>query len=106
MARWSTSRRTALVFAVAIAFGSVFVATCTLALGNPMPQQIDTAVVGNTSAQPGIVNSVQRVADGSLTLHDYPSRRAALHAIDLQRVYAALDLTRSRCPARGHAERG
>ena len=40
--------------------------------------------------------SVQRVADGSFTLHDYPSRRAALYAIDLQRVYAALDLTRSR----------
>ena len=62
-----------------------------LALGDPMPHQIDTAVVGNTSAQPGIVASVQRVANGSLTLHDYPSRRAALYAIDLQRVYTALD---------------
>ena len=58
MSRWSTSRRTALVFAVAIALGSLFVATCTLALGNPMPHQIDTAVVGNTRAQPEIVNSV------------------------------------------------
>jgi hypothetical protein len=53
-------------------------------------------VIGNTSGQPGILASVQRVADGSFTLHDYPSRRAALYAIDLQRVYAALDLTRSR----------
>ena len=42
MSRWSTSRRTALVFAVAIALGSLFVATCTLALANPMPHQIDT----------------------------------------------------------------
>jgi hypothetical protein len=43
------------------------------------------------------VNSVERVADGSLSLHDYPFSPAALDAIALQRVYAALDLTRSRC---------
>ena len=51
--------------------------------------------MGNTRPQPGIVNSVERVADGSLSLHDYRSHRAALDAIALQRVYAALDLTRS-----------
>ena len=42
------------------------------------------------------MNSVERVADGSLSLHDYPFSPAALDAIALQRVYAALDLTRSR----------
>lgn len=42
------------------------------------------------------MNSLERVADGSLSLHDYAFSPAALDAIALQRVYAALDLTRSR----------
>jgi hypothetical protein len=37
MSRRSTSSRTALVIAVAIALGSLFVATYALALGDPMP---------------------------------------------------------------------
>ena len=42
------------------------------------------------------MDSGERVADDSLSLHDYPFSPAALDAIALQRVYAALDLTRSR----------
>jgi hypothetical protein len=42
------------------------------------------------------VNSLERVADGSLSRHDYAFSPAALDAIALQRVSAALDLTRSR----------
>jgi hypothetical protein len=42
------------------------------------------------------VSSVERVADGSLSLHDYAFSPAALDAITLQRVSAALDLIRSR----------
>jgi hypothetical protein len=52
MSPWSTSRRTALVFAVAIALGSLFVATCTLALANPMPHQIDTGCARSSGCSP------------------------------------------------------
>ena len=52
MSRWSTSRRTALVFAGAIALGSRFVATCTLALALPMPHQIDTGCARSSRLKP------------------------------------------------------
>ena len=39
---------------------------------------------------------MQRVAEGSLAFRPYSSTAAALHAIDLQQVYAALDLTPAR----------
>jgi hypothetical protein len=39
---------------------------------------------------------LQRVADGSLVFHRYASVPVALHAIDEQHVYAALDLTATR----------
>ena len=39
---------------------------------------------------------MERVARGELALSPYPSTAAALRAVDLQQVYAALDLTSSR----------
>jgi hypothetical protein len=61
-----------------------------------MPHQIDTAVVGKATAQAGIVSSVQRVVDEQPHPRRLPVSPGGLYAIDLQRVYAALDLTRSR----------
>lgn len=40
--------------------------------------------------------AVDRVARGELALSPYPSTAAALRAVDLQQVYAALDLASSR----------
>jgi hypothetical protein len=61
-----------------------------------MPRSIDAALVGNGAAHPQIVADVLRVAGRSLIFRDYRSRPAAFHAIDLQQVYAALDLTTPR----------
>ena len=73
--------------------GSLFLTSYTLALGDPTPRAIDTALIGSPKANTRTVEAVQGVADGSLNFTRYPSAAAARHAIDLQEVYAGLDLT-------------
>jgi hypothetical protein len=94
--RWSPIERAAVIAALAIVMGSLFLATYTLALGDPVPRHIDAALVGDPAADQATVDAVQRVARGSLTFRRYASVPAALHAIDRQQVYAALDLTAER----------
>ena len=75
---------------------SLFLTTYTLALGDPMPHRIDAALVGDPAQHARTVGAVQQVADASLSFQQYGSVQAARHAIDVQRVYAALDLTSAR----------
>jgi hypothetical protein len=82
-----------LIAALTIAMGSLFLTTYTLALGDPVPRGIDAALVGDPAPQARSVAAVEQVAEGSLDFRQYGSLAAARHAIDLQRVYAALDLT-------------
>jgi hypothetical protein len=86
-------RRAVVIAFLAIVMGSLFVASYSLALGDPVPRHIDAALVGDPAAQSSTVDSAQRVAEGGLVFHDYPTIPAALHAMDEQDVYAALDLT-------------
>jgi hypothetical protein len=81
------------VCALAIAVGSLFLTTYTVALGDPVPHRIDAAVVGDPRAHASVVEAVDHAAGGELDFHPYPSVHAALRAIDAQQVYAALDLT-------------
>ena len=84
------------ISALAILMGALFVTTYSLALGDPVPHQIDAAVIGDPAAHAHTVSAVQQVSDNSLLLHRYPSAVPALRAIDHQQVYAALDLTTGR----------
>ncbi|MDX6621150.1 MAG: hypothetical protein QOK36_3536 [Gaiellales bacterium] len=90
---WTAVQRAALVSALAIAMGALFVTTYTLALGDPIPRRIEAAVVGNPGSHVQAVNALERVADHSLTFRRYPSLAAARQALHQQKVYAALDLT-------------
>jgi hypothetical protein len=94
--RWTPAARAILISVVAIAMGSLFVATYSLALGDPIPRHINAAIVGDGGAHSGPVESTERVAGGKLDFHRYSSLPAALHAIDLQNVYAALDVASQR----------
>jgi hypothetical protein len=76
--------------------GALFVGSYSLALGDPVPHHIDAALVGDPTAQPGAVRASEQVAQNSLDFHSYPSVAAALQAVDLQHVYAALDLSTPR----------
>jgi hypothetical protein len=94
--QWSAGERVVFISTLAILMGALFVTTYSLALGDPVPHQIDAAVIGDPAAHPRTVSAVQRVAENSLLLQRYPSAALALRAIDHQQVYAALDLTAGR----------
>ncbi|MDX6309762.1 MAG: hypothetical protein QOI06_2808 [Nocardioidaceae bacterium] len=93
---WSAVRPAIVIAVLAIAMGCLFLTTYSLALGDPVPHRIDAAIVGNATAHTASVNALEKAADGSVDLHHYASMPAALHAIDVQNVYAALDLTTRR----------
>jgi hypothetical protein len=93
---WTPAARAAFISALAVAMGSLFVATYSLALGDPVPHRIDAGLVGDPAAHTGAVKAVQGVAQDSLVFRPYGSTAEALHAIDLQDVYAALDLVSPR----------
>jgi hypothetical protein len=94
--RWSPAERAVTISLVAIVMGVLFVTAYSLALADPVPHKIDAALVGDPSAHPRTVDAVQGVAHGSLVFRRFASVRQALHAVDLQQVYTALDLTSSR----------
>jgi hypothetical protein len=85
-----------LIAAIAIALGSLFLTTYSLALGDPVPRHINAGVVGNPAARPSTVAAVQGVARNSLVFHGYPSVQDALRAIDWQHIYTALDVSSSK----------
>ncbi len=89
---WSPLERTVVIATITIVMGCLFILTYSLALGDPVPRGIDAAVVGNRAAHPRTVGAVEEVAEGKLKFSGYASVTAALHAIDEQHVYAALDL--------------
>ncbi len=93
---WSPPRRAVFIAALTIVMGSLFLTTYTLALGDPMPRRIDAALVGDPAQHARTLEAVEQVAAGNLDFRQYESVTAARHAIDLQRVYAALDLTSAR----------
>jgi hypothetical protein len=76
--------------------GALFVTSYSLALGDPVPHRIDAALVGDPAGNAPTVGAVERVARGGLVFHRYASVPAALHAVDEQDVYVALDLTSAR----------
>jgi hypothetical protein len=94
--QWTPVERTILISVIAIVMGALFVTSYSLALGDPVPHELDAAVIGDPSAYPGTVDAVEGIADGSLDFHPYASVQAALHAINEQEIYAALDLTSER----------
>ena len=93
---WTPAERAALIAALAIVMGTLFVTSYSLALGDPVPHRIGAALVGDRDNHVRTVDEVERVAQGSLDFERYPSLGAALHAMDEQQVYAALDLTARR----------
>jgi hypothetical protein len=93
---WSATERAVVVCFLAIAMGVLFLASYSLLLGDPVPRHIDAALVGDPTGHAATVEAAESVAHGSLVFRGYASVPAALHAMDEQRVYAALDLTSPR----------
>jgi hypothetical protein len=88
---WTSIERAAVVAVLATAMGALFVITFSLALADPVPHNIEAALVGSPTRNPGATDALEAVADGKVTLKPYVSASAALHALDEQQLYAALD---------------
>jgi hypothetical protein len=67
-----------------------------LALGRPTPHDIPAAVVGRPGRRPEVIRALEAAAGNGLRLTPYASLARAKHAIDEQRIYAALALTGAR----------
>ena len=91
--QWTPVERAILISAIATVMGALFVTSYSLALGDPVPHRIDAALIGDARTHGRTVRAMQEVAQGSLDFQPYASVPAALHALDEQNVYAALDLT-------------
>jgi hypothetical protein len=93
---WTKAQRVTVVAAIAIVMGCLFLITYSLALGDPVPHEINAALIGDRSAGVRSVDAVERVTDAKVVFRPYNSVAAALYALDQQQIYAALDLTSSR----------
>ncbi|HEX3826444.1 MAG TPA: hypothetical protein VHV82_04145 [Sporichthyaceae bacterium] len=83
--------RAAIVSALAIVIGSLFMAAYMLALGDPVPHRIAAAIVGDGGVRTEVVGEIEQEADRSVDFRTYPSVEAALGAMAHQQVYAVLD---------------
>ena len=81
-------RKVATVLAIAIAMASGFAAAYTVALGRPFPHHLPVGLVGAPSAQ--LLGELQ-VREHEFDIRTYPTRDAAVAAIDDQQVTAVID---------------
>ncbi len=89
-------RNAVVVMAIAVTMVSIFAVSYTLALDRPTPHDIPAAVVGHPARRPGVIHALEAATGNGLRLTPYASLARAKHAIDEQRIYAALALTGSR----------
>lgn len=85
-------RKAATVIAIAIVMTSTFAAAYTVALGRPFPRNLPVGVVGSVAATQSLVGALQS-RPSEFDVHQYPSREAAIAAINQQRITAVIDAT-------------
>src|ERR1700760_2766111 len=83
-------RNAVVVMAIAVTMVSIFAVSYTLALGRPTPHDIPAAVVGHPARRAGVIRALEAATGSGLRLSRYTSLARAEHAIDEQRIYAAL----------------
>jgi hypothetical protein len=87
-ASWPEIRTVLTVLTIAIVMTAAFAAAYTVALGRPVPRHLPLGVVGTPSAQ---VLATLDVRSHEFDLRSYPSREAAIAALDRQRIPAIID---------------
>jgi hypothetical protein len=71
---------------------SAFAGAYIVALGRPMPHNVPVGVVGPPAVTTQLVDSLE-VAEQGFAVHTYPSRQAAVTAVNRQTVVAFIDAT-------------
>ncbi|WP_231996245.1 DUF3533 domain-containing protein [Mycobacterium scrofulaceum] len=85
-------RKAAAVMAIAVVMTSTFAAAYTVALGRPAPRELPIGVVGPPSVTAPIVAGMQQ-GRHEFKVRTYPSRQAAIAAVDRQTITAVIDGT-------------
>ncbi len=83
-------RKVAAVLGIALVLGASFVAAYTIALSRPVPRHLPVGVVGDASPQ--LLAALARRSH-EFEPHTYPTRAAAVQAVDEQEVTAVIDTT-------------
>lgn len=83
-------RKVAAVLGIALVLGASFVAAYTVALGRPVPRHLPVGVVGDTSS--ALLAELQQRSQ-EFEPHRYPTRDAAVQAVDRQEITAVIDST-------------
>ncbi len=86
------TRKVATVLTIALLMASTFVAAYTIALGRPSPRHLPLGVVGTPSEQ--ILRGLQ-ARSGEFDVNTYPSREAAIEAVNRQKIVAIVDASAS-----------
>jgi hypothetical protein len=81
-------RNVGVVLGIAILMAATFVYAYTVALGRPFPRHLPIGVVGQPSAQ--VLDALQLEAH-AFDLKPYPTRAAAVLAVDQQQITAVID---------------
>jgi hypothetical protein len=85
-------RKAAVIIGIAVFMCSAFAGAYIVALGRPMPHNVPVGVVGPPAVTTKLVDSLE-VAEQGFAVHSYPSREAAITAINRQTVVALIDAT-------------
>jgi hypothetical protein len=88
-------RNALVVIAITVTMASIFAVSYTVALARPTPHNIPAGVVGDPAHRPGVLAALEGATQKGLRVTPYASLARARRAIDEQRVYAVLTLTRS-----------
>ncbi|KGI70641.1 membrane protein [Mycolicibacterium rufum] len=83
-------RKVAAVLGIALVLGASFVAAYTIALGRPVPRHLPVGIVGDASSQ--LLAELQQRSQ-EFEPHRYPTRDAAVQAVDRQEITAVIDTT-------------
>lgn len=85
-------RKAAVVLTIALLLASAFAAAYTVALGRPFPRHLRIGVVGPESVTTAIVDQFQMRSE-EFDVSPYPSRDAAVAAVNRQAITAVVDAT-------------
>ena len=87
-------RKAAAVLGIAMLMAASFVAAYTVALGQPFPRDMPVGVAGAAADTAPLVAALHS-RPSEFDVHEYPTRDAAIAAINDQRITAAIDATAS-----------
>jgi hypothetical protein len=85
-------RKAAAIIAIAVVMASSFAAAYTIALGRPFPRNLPVGVVGAAADTAPLVAALQS-SPSEFDVHEYPTREAAITAVNQQRITAVIDAT-------------